>query len=250
VAFFEEHLERLRRSAGKLAIAVPWDDAEIRVRVESTARASGKDDVYFRIVLSRGEISHVGLEVESETPPTLVVIVQDLPAGLGERYEKGVRLLTSSIIRNPAAAQDPNIKTSNYLNSLLALRDARGRGADDAVMCNGAGQLTEGTTFSVFGVTAAGGLITPSLSIGILDSITRRHVLQVAAGRMPTEEGIFSLSVFHECREIFIASSVREIVPVHHWDGRDYPAGGPATRLLQKALREYIEAYVASHSRY
>jgi branched-chain amino acid aminotransferase len=154
-------------------------------------------------------------------------------------------------VRNASDAQDPNIKTSNYLNSLLALREVKGLGADDALLCNRQGHLTEGTTFSVFAVTAQKELITPSLRCGILDSITRRHVIECAkAMGISVSELEATASLYHQAKEIFIASSVREVVPVHTWDDKHFVAPGELTAILQEKLSGVIKDYVATHPKF
>jgi branched-chain amino acid aminotransferase len=248
--FLEEHFARLRQSARKLVIPVPWSDAQLRAGLEETARAMGNPDVYFRTIITRGPISRVGLEIESTEPPTLVHLFQTLSPKIDEQRHTGVKVLTSKILRNPAAAQDPNIKTSNYLNSLLALQDARERGAEDAILCNAEGQVTEGTTFSVFAVTDDRRLLTPSLKIGILESITRRHVIEIARDTLKVEEGFFPVETLRHQPEVFITSSVREIIPVKSWDDQTYRVPGPITQQLHERLRALIQRYVASHAKF
>ncbi len=246
----EEHLARLRRSAEKLLIKINWSDTEINLRLHATLKAFQKDNAYFRVIVTRGSSAKVGLDVPAESGSSLVIIVQDLPGNLAEKAKSGVRLITSKIVRNSAAAQDPNIKTSNYLNSLLALQDVRARGGEDAVLCDSFGNVTEGTTFSIFGVKTEGQLVTPSLEVGILDSITRRHVIALGGLKKKVEEGVFSREQFQNCPEIFIVSSVREIIPVAEWDGKKYPCPGPVTDALQQELKAEIRAYVAGHPRF
>lgn len=248
--FLEEHWMRLRHSAEKLLIPVPWTDSVLTEGLFQTARLFGKNNVYFRTIVTRGEIDRVGLDVAVETTPTLVHIIQNL-TDMDEKRAKGLSLATSKVVRNSARAQDPNIKTSNYLNSLLALQDARARGAEDAVLCDADGNVTEGTTFSIFGVTEAGTLITPSLDVGILESITRRHVIRVASSQgLKLEEGHYPLSALLNCREIFATSSLREILPVREWDGKEFPVSGEITRKLHEALREDIRQYLSAHPKY
>ena len=247
--FLEEHFERFRRSAGKLAIPVPWSDAELTQELYKVTRAFQEPNLYFRMIVSRGVIDHVGLDLFENIKPTLVIVAQSLP-DLAKLRANGVKLLTSKVVRNSAKAQDPNIKTSNYLNSLLALQEVRARGGGDAILCDADGNVTEGTTFSVFGVTKEGKLITPALSVGILDSITRRHVLALAKTKMPAEEGIFNLENFQRCEEVFIVSSVREIVPVAEWDGKTYPVYGEKTKALADAFKKEIQTYLTSHAKW
>lgn len=247
--FLDEHLERLRRSAGRLTIPIPWSDAQLTDWLSATARAFGKPDLYFRMVVTRGPVERVGLDVEAKDP-TFVVIIQNISPTLAAVQSEGVHLATSSVIRNSALAQDPNIKTSNYLNSFLALQDAKRRGASDAIMCDREGHVAEGTTFSVFGVTAGGGLITASLEVGILDSITRRLVLELAKGLLNVREDFFKLNEFQACREVFIASSIREIIPVRQWDNLTYKVPGRYTREIATRLKAQITDYVRTHPKF
>jgi len=250
--FLEEHWMRLRSSAEKLGIKITWTNADLEQGLYELAQAFGQPDVYFRTIVTRGAIESVGIDVFGTQPPTLVHIIQPISEEkLHKLRQSGIHVLTSHVVRNASDAQDPNIKTSNYLNSLLALQDVKRRGADDAILCNRLGQVTEGTTFSVFGVTEEGKLITPAQGVGILDSITRRHVLEEARRFMATEEGEFPVETFMNCREAFIASSVREIVPIHTWDGKKFTeVPGPVTRDLQARLRAVIDTYVRSHRKF
>jgi len=241
--FLEEHIQRLRRSAERLGIEIPWSDGELESQLIETARQFGKDNIYFRMIVTRGEVNQIGLDVSSEKP-NLVILVQDLSSQLGQLRTKGYYLLTSSVRRNSSQAQDPNIKSSNYLNSILALKDVKGRGAMDAVLLNSEGWVTEGTTFSVFSVGKDGVLRTPSLAVGILDGITRRHILQIAQGNLKCEEGSFALSDFQNADEVFIASSVREICPVYQWDQTHYSAPGKVTSFLQNEYQKMIQKIV------
>jgi branched-chain amino acid aminotransferase len=247
--FLEEHFSRLRRSASKLAIPVPWSDEDLQEGLYKLARAAGERNLYFRFIVTRGPMDHVSLESFAVGKPTLVIVVQSLP-DLEKLRREGIKVLTSKVIRNSPQAQDPNIKTSNYLNSLLALQDVRARGGEDAVLCDALGRVTEGTTFSIFGISANGRLITPSLQIGILDSITRRHILKAAADLMPVEEGFYPLKDFQECTEVFLVSSVREVVAISEWDGKKYPVPGPVTKQIYDRLKKDISSYLASHPRY
>jgi branched-chain amino acid aminotransferase len=192
------------------------------------------------MIITRGEVSQVGLDISTENP-TLVILVQDLSEGLNRLRSEGYFLLTSSVRRNSSQSQDPNIKSSNYLNSILALKDVKERGAMDAILLNADGFVTEGTTFSVFAVSSEGKLRTPALAVGILDGITRRHILKASQGICVTEEGAYTLEEFQNAREVFVASSVREICPVYQWDEKKYQAPGPLTLKLHEAYRKVVE---------
>jgi len=243
--FWEDHFQRLMRSAATMGIECPYSEAWILGRLSELSGAFKQDNLYFRIILTRGVIDHVGLDVfSSETKPTVAMVVQSLGSKNDEKRKTGVSLMTSSVVRNSASAQDPNIKTSNYLNCLFALREVRARGGEDAVLCDAKGIVTEGTTFAVFGVRKDGVLITPSLETGILDSITRRHIIAIAEKIMPVEVGFFSVKEFLACDEVFMASSVRELMPVRLWDQRSYVVPGSVTSKLHELFGQQISRYL------
>lgn len=250
ITYLEEHQARLRKSAAKLRIKVPWSDKELKESLFKLASAFGIPNVYFRTIITRGTIDSVGLDVAESKGPTLVHVVQELSDKTDALRKKGVKILTSRIVRNSVLAQDPNIKTSNYLNSLLALQEVKDRGGEDAILCDIHGNVTEGTTFSVFGVTTSDVVITPSLEVGILDSITRRHVLGIARKFFKVKEGFFKANEFYNCREAFIVSSIREILPVRALDMMEYGVPGPVTSALYERLKEDIRGYVSTHEKF
>ncbi len=242
--FLKDHFDRLKKSAGKLSISFPWTEEFLKNALFSLLKAYGKDNAYFRIYVTRGCIDGVGLEKFETAAPNLVIFTQPLPTALDATRKAGIRLLTSKIVRNSVKAQDPDIKTSNYLNSLLALQDVRARGADDGVLCDAEGNVAEGTTFSVFGWNEAGELLTPSLDVGILNSITRKYLIEIAKKDTKVIEGCFPLEVFRNCREVFAASSVREIFPIREWDGVKYSGFEKSLALHQRftvAIAEYVK---------
>jgi branched-chain amino acid aminotransferase len=251
--FLEEHLTRLRRSASRLSIPISWTDAQIVEGLYEVGKAFDRPNIYFRIIVSRGIADVIGLDISNEPSPSLVHLVQALDREKIERQsQKGIYLQTSTVIRNSAKALDPNIKTSNYLNSLLALQEVKSRGADDAMMTDARGIVTEGTTFSVFGVRKDGALITPSLEVGILDSITRKTVLEIArTAGIKSEQGEYRRDDFLNCSEVFIASSVRGCASVARWDDRHFfPIPGEMTRRLQQGLTQARKSYAVGKRSY
>ncbi|MCB0418857.1 MAG: aminotransferase class IV [Bdellovibrionales bacterium] len=248
--FLEEHWRRLRSSAGKLELPVPWSDQKLTDGLHEAARAYGHANVCFRTVVTRGIIDSVGLHLTDTPEQTLVHLITEVPDKFEAQRKAGVKILTSSVRRNPVLAQDPNIKTSNYLNSLLACQDVKKRGVVDGILCDFRGNVTEGTNFSIFGVTKENVVITPGLEVGILDSITRRHVLSVASTKFAVREAAIPLAEFQNCKEVFIVSSTREIVGVSDWDGKLYSAPGEVTQFLLRLLRDEIRQYVEIHPKF
>lgn len=244
--YLEEHWERIRSSCQKMQIDLLWSDEEFTEGLFKVAKVYGDKNIYFRTIITRGANEIISLDLTKGPKPTLVHLIQPLPA----HPHEGISILTSKIMRNPKPAQDPNIKTTGYLNSLYAYQDIKARGAVEGIMCDANGKVTEGTNFSVFGVTADQKVITPSMDVGILDSITRRHVLAIAKKHFETEQGYYPIEVFHKCSEAFIVSSTREILPIATWDETKYPTPGPVTQKLHELFKTEIVDYVKSHPKF
>ena len=143
-------------------------------------------------------------------------------------------------VRSTDGGPAAGAKTSNYLASMLALDDAKRRGAHEAIIVDAHGQLVEGTTSNIF-VVREGALCTPPVEAGILEGITRRSVLELAAQRgLPFREVALRASDLERASEVFITSSIREIVPVVRVD--DVPVGGGKPGATTLAL---LDAYRA-----
>jgi branched-chain amino acid aminotransferase len=150
-----------------------------------------------------------------------------------------------SIRRNHPRSLDPAIKSSNLLNNILAVREARARGADEPLLLNLEGQVAEGASSNVFAVRA-GRLQTPPLSAGILAGITRDVVLEIAASLdIPAREAPLGLEELRGADEAFMTSTTREVVPIHRLDDAVIGSGRPGalTRRLMEAFRAYAPAH-------
>jgi branched-chain amino acid aminotransferase len=238
------HFRRLRRSAARLGIDVPAADAQLLAQVDALlARAPGGES-YIRIILTRG-LGDCSYDFDRVKGPTVVMIQKSLPPFPREHYEEGVLVAAVDVRRNHPRALDPAIKSSNLLNNILAVREAKARGAVEPVLLNHEGFLAEGASTNVF-VAREGALVTPPLSAGILAGITREVVLEIAAGLgVPCRQEPLHLEDLLGAEEAFLTSTTREVVPVRQVDDRPIGAGrpGPLTRRLMQAFREYAPAH-------
>ena len=140
---FERHMDRLRRSASLIALDVPFSDAEMRERVERTMAAHrGLDEAYIRILLTRG-VGELTYNPAATPTPTLIIIVKPFPAPAEATFTAGIKLSLVSVRRNHPEALNPMIKSNNLLNNALAMQEALGRGADEALMLNHDGEIVE-----------------------------------------------------------------------------------------------------------
>lgn len=234
------HVERLARSAAAILLPLPTEEA-IRTAIDETLVAAGNDESYIRIVATRGG-GKIGLDPALSDGTTLLVIVKPLELPPAELYRSGGSVvIATSVKRNERRAVDPAVKSGNYLNNILALAEARRRDprADEALMCNVAGHITEGSTSNVF-VVKRGVVTTPFLEDGILDGITRRKIMSLIA---VAETHVWPGDV-RDADEVFLSSSVRGVLPVTRVDGAPVGEGavGPVTRDLMARYEAFLES--------
>jgi len=237
------HLARLRRSADGIGLEIPWSDETLAATIARTHAATGNGESYVRMVITRGA-GPLLLDPRQSEDPLMVVLVQPLVLPRPEAYERGIAAVIVGITKNAGTSIDPAIKSGNYLNNILALRQATAAGGEDAIMCNPEGAVSEGATSNVFMVTA-GRIETPHMHTGILPGITRQTVCELAASLgCPVAETSVLPERLRAADEVFLTSSVRGIMPVTQLDGTRVGDGtaGPVTRRLHQAYLAYVEA--------
>ena len=237
----DRHLQRLENSARMLFMNLPMSLDEISRQVLRTVEASSNRECYIRIIVSRGA-GRIGLDVDLSKKPTLVIIVVKLEPPSADHYEKGVRLSIVSVRRNDVTSLNPKIKSSNLLNNVLGYVEAKKHGAFEAILCNIAGFVAEGTGSNVFAIRS-GKLLTPPPQAGLLEGVTRALTLDLAANeQISCEEILFTPQELLQCEECFITSTTKEILPVREIDDKAFsPVPGPVTRQLMLAYRKFVE---------
>jgi branched-chain amino acid aminotransferase len=228
----DAHLERLEASAATIALPLP-DRRTIAEAIDRTLREAANPEAYIRVMATRGA-GPINLDPASAVEPRLIIIVKVMELPPPAAYTDGVEVAIVSVQRNLRRAVDPKVKSGNYLNNVLALREAKQLGAYEALMCDHTGHLAEGSTSNFFFVKG-GRLLTPPLDVGILEGITRRRVIELArrAGIDVAEE-LLAPSDVPSFEEVFLTSSVRGLVPVVRIDGEQVRDGapGPVTRRI------------------
>jgi branched-chain amino acid aminotransferase len=237
-----EHLARLRESARRIYMDLPGPDARWLSAVREAVAASGAgpaEDAYVRLVVTRG-VGPLGLAFDPGLVPTVVVVVAPPHRPTSAEWERGLSVALVERLRVSVRALDPGAKTGNYMNNVLALQEARARGADDAVMLNDRGEVTEGTTSNVYAVV--GGVVaTPTVAAGILKGTTRTRVLDLCAKNgVAAEERTLGPDDLRGASEIFLSSSVRGVIPVTALDGK--PVGGGRPGKVTRRVHDLFEA--------
>ena len=214
---FEAHLERLEESGRLVAFALPWDRAALRAAVEQTLAAADLGDAYLRVIVTRGS-GTLGLDPALAAGPQLVILALELPELPGSIYEQGRSACLVSVQRNIKQALDPRAKTGNYMNSVLAADEARRRSADEAIMLDHDGRIAEASSANVF-ARVGDSWWTPPLDVGILSGITRGTLLRLCRERgIAVQERVLWPADLVSASEVFLCSSVREMVPLVRLD--------------------------------
>ena len=236
--FLDEHLRRLYESASAISLDIPHDIQWIKENINATLVASGNPDSYVRIIITRG-VGELDLDPSSCLEPNIIIFVKSIPIIPDECYEKGIAVSLVSVKRNSRDSLNPAVKTGNYLNNILAKVEAQKIGADDAIMVNTWGQLTEATTSNIFFVKN-GCLHTPETGCGILSGITREKIIQLAhENGITLEEGKWLGDELVNADEIFLSGTVKKIIPVSILDNHPVGNGKPGL-ITKKIMRLYL----------
>lgn len=231
-----EHLARLAHSCARLRMPDP-DLRRIAGDVERAIAGSGLGECYLRIIVTRGA-GAVGIEPRPAGAAATLVYALPLRLPPPDAYARGIGVALVHGARDPSLG---GVKTGNYLAAVLAVSLARERGADEAVLLGASGEIAEGATSNVF-VVRDGVVRTPPLSAGILEGITRRVTLELLrASGDAVQETLQFPSDMYRADEVFITSSIREVVPVVRVDDVTVRDGrpGPLTRRLVEAYRAH-----------
>ena len=237
--FLPLHFARLAKSAKRLRIAVPVDEAGLRSLIADLCRRSRLDDAVVRITLTRGRYLG-GLAIDPSIPPSLIVTVAPVSGLPPELYDKGVKVAISDINKAAASGLDASIKSINYLANIFAKAQADKKGCYEAILLGPNGEIAELSTSSFFGVLG-GEVVTPPIETGILPGITRQVLLRILKReRIPHREGVLFPKDVARMREAFLSSSVRGPVPITRIEGKKVGDGkvGPLFRRLQALYAE------------
>jgi branched-chain amino acid aminotransferase len=254
--FCDEHFDRMENSARLIHMAISQSrDAmldEMR-RTAEAARVPPGQDVYVRWHVTRGG-GALDLVPARDAKTSYVIILKEVPAWNPKFYSHGMRLAVSRTRRNPVEALSPDIKSGNYLNNILGVAEAIELGADDCLMLNPAGMLTEASNSNVFFVIN-GKLVTPSFESGILRGITKSAIKRLGEEYgFPLQEMKLPVGELSKVTECFVTSATREVMPVaaiklESGTWHELPlGGGDMTRRIAQAYKQLVSRYVEEHS--
>lgn len=238
----EEHIRRLFESARAIVLNLPWTLEQVCQFTVDTIKANGLSDGYVRLVVTRGT-GGLGLNPYLCEHPSMFIIASTIQLYPKEFYENGLPIITCATRRPAPSALMPQVKSLNYLNNIMAKIEAIQSGAQEAVMLNEQGYVAECTGDNLF-LLKNGKLLTPLVSDGALDGVTRRAILELADQlSIPFEERTLTRYDIYISDECFLTGTAAEVIPVISLDRRPIGDGkvGPLTQRFISAFKELTQ---------
>lgn len=231
----DEHIDRLYETLHTLQINPGLTKKQMSKAIVDTLKTNKLKDAYIRVIVSRGE-GDLGLDPKKcFNKPNIIIITDKITLYPKELYNKGMEIITVSTVRNHPEALNPQLKSLNYLNNILAKIEAGNYGYNEAIMMDHQGYVAECTGDNIF-ILKNGKLFTPSQ--GILKGITRQCVLDIAAKeKIESNECLLTRHEVYTADECFLTGTAAEIIPVVKVDGRVIGSGKPGTitnRIMKK----------------
>ncbi|HAZ07569.1 MAG TPA: branched-chain-amino-acid transaminase [Elusimicrobia bacterium] len=241
----DDHLQRLEESANAILLKLPMTLKEIETAALETVRLNGLKDAYIRLVVTRG-VGDLGLDMRKCRQGASIFIIADkIELYPEEFYEKGLTLVTSTIRQKGLDQVTPGVKSLNYLANILARAEATAAGAQEAILLNATGQVSECSGDNLFYIKG-GKIFTPPSSAGILSGVTRQVVMELAESKLGIKviERNFPRYDLYTADEVFLTGTGAEVIAGVKIDGRVIGSGaaGPMTKKLIKHFREYANS--------
>ncbi len=236
--FLHEHIMRLENSAKEIGLALPWQTRDIKdIVLETLKRNKNIDEANIRIIITGGSSSDF---LHPQGDPRLIILITDIAKLPDAWYTKGVKVIT-----HPLERIFPDAKVTSYIPAAMALKEAKKKGAIEAIYINRKGQAMEGTTsnlFAFFNDT----LVTPR--DGVLNGITRQAILSLAKRLYKIEERPIKLGQLLKADEIFMTGTSKGVVPIVQVDKHKIANGRPGANTqkiiieLENHTLEFIKA--------
>ena len=244
----KEHIDRLYESAHTIMLKIPYSKREMVGAVISTLRANRLTNAYIRLVVTRG-VGDLGLDPRKCDKPTIFIIADKIVLYPARIYKEGMEIITVPTPRNLPEALNPQIKSLNYLNNILAKIEAINGGVEEALMLSAHGLVAECTGDNIF-IYRHGTLATPPPYAGILKGITRGCVIGLARkAKIPAREEMLTRHDLFNAQECFLTGTAAEIAPIVKIDGRVIGAGRPGPMTL-KLMRDFRKLTKTAGVRY
>jgi len=238
----KEHIERLYESAHTIMLHIPMTQKEMVKAVVEILKKNQLKDSYIRLVVTRG-VGDLGLDPRKCSKATVIIITEPMiTLHSKEKKEKGITAMITWVKRDPVNATTHEVKSLNYLNSILAKIESNAAGVDEAICLDNTGFVCEGVAENIF-IVKDGKVVTPPTSTGALRGITRNVVMQLAdkLGYPMFEKNITANELF-TADEVFLTGTAAEITPVREVNKRVIGDGrvGPITKKLMQEFNKIV----------
>ncbi|MCC6544117.1 MAG: branched-chain-amino-acid transaminase [Nitrospirae bacterium] len=233
-----DHLNRLFCSANALRLKTPFTENYLEEALYQTLRGNNHTDAYLRLTITRG-VSAPGLDTEGCLNPTLTIVSREFSGYPDDLYSSGIKAAVVSTRRIPPEALNPEIKSLNFLNNIMARMEAREAGASEAFMLSTEGYVAEGTVSNIF-IVKEGAVKTAPTSVGILNGVTRSLVIGIAQeNNIPLSEQPFQPDELYYADECFVTSTLYEVMPVTSINNKLVGTGFPG--MLTQTLLDLFQ---------
>lgn len=243
ILLHEEHTERLYRSAEVLRLAMP-DKKSYNKMLKETVEASGYHDAYIRVVITRGKGS-LGVSPLKCAAPSIIIIVAQISLYPEQMYQTGLSVITARTQKISVKSLDCRVKACQYLNNIMASWEYIDRGAQDAIMLDERGFVSECTVANIFGISG-NTIFTPSLDTNCLEGCTRNKALDLAREKgFEVKEGLFVVRDFMFADEVFLTGTGAGLIAVTKIDQAKIGNGamGPKTKMLRDTYESRIQEF-------
>lgn len=235
----QEHIDRLYESAHGIMLKISMSKQDVIKAVIDTLKINKLDDAYIRLIVTRG-IGDLGLDPRKCKDASIIIITDKIQLYPEKLYKEGLSLITVPTPRNIPEALNPQIKSLNYLNNILAKIEAINSGYEEALMFTASGYVAECTGDNIF-IVKDKSLITPPAYLGILKGITRTAAMDIGRSLgMDVREQVLTRHNLFTADECFLTGTAAEIVPVVSIEKRIVGDARPG-KVTLKLMKEFRE---------
>ena len=241
----EDHLDRLFRSAKEIELSFSYTRKELKNIIKRILKINSLSEAYIRVTVSRG-VSEPRLISKPKSSATLVIVARKFKPLSPSEYRRGWRATIVEPRQNQASPVS-RLKSLNFLNNILARKEAKAKRVDEGILLNTVGDVTEASTSNIF-LVKRDSVITPREESGLLPGITRGVVLELATSLgLKAHKRRISLNDLMGVEEAFLTNSLIEIMPLVEIDGRPISNGKPGvvTRRIYKAYKTLVKREIA-----
>jgi branched-chain amino acid aminotransferase len=244
----KEHINRLYESAQGIMLSIPVSKDDMIDAVVKTLKMNKLDNAYIRLIVTRG-FGDLGLDPRKCKTPGIIIIADNIKLYPEKFYKEGLSIITVPTPRNNPESLNPQIKSLNYLNNILAKIEAINCGYEEALMFTSSGYVAECTGDNIF-IVKGNDIITPSPHLGILKGITRAAVMDIAKEHgLNVKEDVFTRHNIFTADECFLTGTAAEIIPVICIDKRIIGNGKPG-KITLKLMNEFRQLTKVDGIRY